>query len=1055
MMKRWMVALSFVFLSAVFCACPAAPRVALFDEAVPGQDRAANAALKAVLERRGYVVDCLDAAAFANLEKQHLAACVLPSCEAVPESVAAMALRLVHAGVPMVFLGGPLLDRKVEKRAGRWYTREMMDAALAQAPLGYRCPELGAAFKPETWRRSQSHGAAAGSFLRREGEELHLSVGPLAGWDVVFSPTGLRLFGEHETLFAFTARAEEPDTTISIELIERDGSRWIATATIGTAWTRHTLTREQFKYWQDSRTKGRGKAGDRVRPSEAHCIGFGVASTHTPSMAGRRADVHFRDIASCRDPFADAAPASALSLVGLAQDGVFPRYKFLVRDDAARAIFRPVGEGFGRGAFQRFKPLTAERGVAAEWILLERRPKMPARCLAGFGARNWNRPEILARVGAALDVMLKGNLLFEAGSGHFAYTPGETVKLGARWRGQSPTARMTVRNAQGTVLHQVDVASGVAVEWRPPAEPAVYTVETRLGDDVIVHEFAVVDPTPDPKADFISVSGGDFMLRGKKWYPVGINFWPLYVAGMAHKDYWAGWMRNEYYAPSLVEWDLAHFAEMGGNMISIQAPASGHERNLLDVLRRCRRHGIYVNLFLQQASPLGTQFVPRATPYETRPSELAEYLSAARLAGNATVFAYDTIWEPGNHVFRDDQARGRWDADWRRWIDENYGSVAAAEKVWGTKARRNKKGEVISPQGKWFIEDGAWRVQMAAYRRFMDNVTSRAWNRATRALRALAPHQLISFRQGNTLPYDFALTGPVRHIDFICPEGYSVPHTDVGEDAIGWLTRYVDATTGGKPIIWSEFGKSIWDGTRMESDPGIAETQGAYQERFYRTGLAAGANGTAPWWWTGGYRVGERSDYGIVSPDGTERPSARLLRDYAPKYHAARAKPVVDTWMVYDRDAHAGGYCRAAFHEGAAAWRAAVAEGQMLGIRLAGTDRTSVTAEGRHLDAEFDEFAMVCEGAEMRVTAVLGNVGTAAWAPAQIGKGGVWLVARAVTGEVLGKLPLAKVVPRLADSGALELRFKATDACVKVRLESEGRFAFGETRWIDGNEVRK
>ena len=64
---------------------------------------------------------------------------------------------------------------------------------------------------------------------------------------------------------------------------------------------------------------------------------------------------------------------------------------------------------------------------------------------------------------------------------------------------------------------------------------------------------------------------------------------------------------------------------------------------------------------------------------------------------------------------------------------------------------------------------------MAAYRRFMDDLTSRKWNRAHRKLRELDPHHLVSFRQGNTLPHDFVFTGTPKHVDFICPEGYAIP----------------------------------------------------------------------------------------------------------------------------------------------------------------------------------------------------------------------------------------------------------------------------------------
>jgi len=542
-----------------------------------------------------------------------------------------------------------------------------------------------------------------------------------------------------------------------------------------------------------------------------------------------------------------------------------------------------------------------------------------------------------------------------------------------------------------------------ALEWQPPALPGEYTLRARLEgvglSDEISHVFAVLDPAPAPTSAFITARAGDFWIGGKQWYPVGVNFWPLYVSGMDEADYWAGWLRDAYYSPALVERDLAQLEDMGVNLVSIQTPPPADYRNLLDFLRRCAKHGIRANLYMGQASPLAFN-----------EKELKGYLESAKLPGNPTVFAYDTIWEPGNHVFKDDAARAKWDAEWRAWIDERYGSLENAETNWSFRARRGKDGRAVSPPDAYFREDGAWRGMMAAYRRFMDNLTSRYWGQAHRRLRELDPNHLVSFRQGNTLPHDFALSGPVKHIDFICPEGYAIRDTDEGEDAIGFITRYVDFTTGGKPVVWSEFGQSVWDSGRMAPNPEAVAKQGRYSERFYRTALAAGANGTVPWWWVGGYRVEERSDFGIVEPDRTERPAARLIREYGPRLKTPRGKQRPEVWFEFDRDAHAGGYWRAAFNEGAQAYRAAAKGGKTLGVRTAGTGTDSATVplvavgnvpcDGsnppKYLDAEFNYLQVrnadgvwqeaadgaviaVASGQAVRARASVGNTQEAAW----------------------------------------------------------------------------
>ena len=117
---------------------------------------------------------------------------------------------------------------------------------------------------------------------------------------------------------------------------------------------------------------------------------------------------------------------------------------------------------------------------------------------------------------------------------------------------------------------------------------------------------------------------------------------------------------------------------------------------------------------------------------------------------------------------------------------------------------------------------------------------------------AIDPHHLISFRQGNTLPHDFTFTATAKHVDFICPEGYAIEQSKEGYDSAGFITRYVHFTTRGKPIVWAEFGKSIWDAARMEPSPQLAIDTAAYHDMFYRMVLEAGTTAQHP----GGGRAG-------------------------------------------------------------------------------------------------------------------------------------------------------------------------------------------------------
>jgi hypothetical protein len=509
---------------------------------------------------------------------------------------------------------------------------------------------------------------------------------------------------------------------------------------------------------------------------------------------------------------------------------------------------------------------------------------------------------------------------------------------------------------------------------------------------------------------------------------------------------------------------------LGINLVSIQAPDLPHYRNLLDFARRCRAHGIFVNLYCGLASPLAF-----------RERELREYLATARLADNPAIMAYDTIWEPGNYVFAGDR-RGDWDVAWREWIVEQYGSMEAAESDWGVTARRDPQGRVISPPDEQFREDGPWRTLMAAYRRFMDDLTSRKWNRAHRQLRELDPNHLVSFRQGNTLPHDFAFTGTPKHIDFICPEGYAIPPGEDGYNAAGFITKYVHFTTNGKPIVWAEFGQSVWDPQAMRPSPARIQEVSRYHELFYRMVLESGANGTIPWWWPGGYRVGENSDFGIMHPDGTPRPAARLIDTYRSRLQTDRSWPAATAWFEMDRDAHAGGYWHTCFHDGRDAYRQAIAAGKQLGIRTAGTGATSATvplvavgnrpltgknppkflnaefnwlqirdAAGRWVEAANGTSISVSPDAPVMARVCVGNTQEATWLAPRGNRMEVGDVALRTTNSsaLPGQWPLPADTQYLADAdfGEITLTARVTQSVrVELRMGVEGRTEFGEKR---------
>ncbi len=1121
-------------LAAVVSQADAAPQVrdpgaavAILADDLPGCDRAYVAKLMTGLGEAGFAVQPLSAAQVCDpqtLSPEKFFLYVIPQCRTYPaaglDALAAFASGRGH----VLFLGGPLLDDPVWSAETGWFNRAAVEAAKRSA-VPQHAPLAGPALNPALWQHASSDPAAAGSWeVRPEGPQRQPCfcywTQNLTNWDGYMSPDIPQLFGPEHTLLSMQVKGGPSTPQLVVEIQEQDGSRWMAVVDIASQWQRVALDARDFKYWIDSPTRDkRGGSGDQLQPAQARRIGFQLAFSHTSAVAPGEHRFWLADLGTCEHPVKQLAamvPPADKTL-----ETILPRYKVYPVDepvtlragahpcapdvtqcpaatDLVCGIPRTMGRGFSRDQKWRFLPLVdavAQDGRArghAAWLLLNHAPPYAGSVFACLGVNDpafLHTPAALALVQSLASRLRTGVFLREAGAEHFAYWPGEAIQLGADVQNlglarQSVVLRMMVRDAEDNVVLSettaLDLPPRENHRWEKlsitaGAPGSTYRVSTALLHestvlDQIEHEIHVLDTAAPAQDQFLTVRGNNFYLGDHPWYPVGVNFWPLYVSGMHHEDYWAGWLQRRYYDPALVEEDLERMAAIGINLVSIQSPDPKFYRNLLDFICRCRKHDIYVNLYCGLASPLAF-----------REKELRDFLATARLADNPTIMAYDTIWEPGNYVFQGDR-RAEWDEAWREWVVEQYGSLEAAEADWGVAGRRDAEGRLISPPDEHFSNDGPWRTMMAAYRRFMDDLTSSRWNRAHRRLRELDPNHLVSFRQGNTLPHDFVFTGTPKHIDFICPEGYSIPPTDDGYYAAGFITKYVHFTTGGKPIVWSEFGQSVWNAATMSPSSARIDEVSKYHEMFYRMALESGANGTIPWWWPGGYREGERSDFGIANPDGSPRPAAQLIAQYGPQLKSARQWPAATVWFDMDRDAHAGGYWYASFHSGRDAYRRAVEAGEQLGIRTAGSGTTSantpLVAVGnrpctgknppKYLNAEFNwllvqdaegQWTEATDGRRIAVSATgpikarvcVGNTQEATWLAPRGAAAAVGEVSLQTTDDsaLQGRWSLPADTRYLADADFGEITLAdglEQPVQVELRMAVEGRTGFGEKR---------
>lgn len=125
----------------------------------------------------------------------------------------------------------------------------------------------------------------------------------------------------------------------------------------------------------------------------------------------------------------------------------------------------------------------------------------------------------------------------------------------------------------------------------------------------------------------------------------------------------------------------------------------------------------------------------------------------------------------------------------------------------------------------------------------------------------------------------------------------------------------------------------------MWSSPVRLEFQAKHYEAFYRMLKASGADGLFSWWYPGGFRYGENSDFGVINPDGSDRAVTKVIRANASGFLSASSKPI-DFWIEIDRDAHPDGVA-GIYDEVKAEFWDAIDRGLTPGLRTAGTGTDS------------------------------------------------------------------------------------------------------------------
>lgn len=546
-----------------------------------------------------------------------------------------------------------------------------------------------------------------------------------------------------------------------------------------------------------------------------------------------------------------------------------------------------------------------------------------------------------ATVTQVLMRMRKGVFLVEGGAEFFTCLPDQEVRTGAVLAnlGQLPASGLDLRigvghDEQPSFQHwgqRLDLAQGerckVIKTWRiPPDWPVrggrvqVQLLEDGRCIDVLEHELTVWLPKESPV--FVRANNGGLWLGDKPWRAHGVNYMPSSGIGVnsAHFEHWLG---RGAYDPEVIERDLRRIANLGMNAVSAFVYYRDHRTlHLLDFLRRAEQLGLRVNLSLRPG-----------TPMDFRWDEIKAIIQYCCLAANDTVLAYDLAWEPSHYDHAYQQKH--YLKAWTGWVIQRYGSIEAAERHWGVrcpsqseKPARPGESEAanatatrgtikiidVPPAGQ-LTKDGPWRRLVADYRVFLDELVAASYSRARDLVRTVDANHLVSFRMQyagdptlnveHLLPYDFY--GLRESVDLWEPEAYG-RIGDWDQVKAGHFTAaYARLCNPALPVIWSEMGYNLWD--PRKGGPGVdkLEFAGKYYRDFYRMMIESGADGVFFWWFPGGCRVNENSDFGIIEPDGTDRTVTQVIRSHGGRFLAAPKPGAPAYWIEIDREADSRG----------------------------------------------------------------------------------------------------------------------------------------------------
>lgn len=897
-----------------------------------------------------------------NVDKHSLV--LIPGIDRVPGGLKGTIGNYLQKGGRILTLGGPAFETETFNYNGTWMPQnDYLAHELNALSDKKKFRIFNAADPADVDAMTRSSNTMERPFSKTIGDyglkdstaQLHVEV-DLECWDnlhYTFTPPK----GKKFTTLCFNAKGDAETFGLYLEVIDRDGARWAASVRLDEEWSFHALSAADFHFWRD----GRPAKTKQLDFNNAATFVFGFALSGVSMKLGHHTFTIDSPFLACCDklnlpmgnqldlegvsPMHELYPITNAANIVTCDNQVFVNKRdYVVPSSLVSCHPGRQGTGYDNKRACRFIPLlrvTDEKGLHsgyAAWInvfssVTDKNEALEG-CMVGcFSAASddFYNMDGLAAVAETVKAMLSPALLVEGGTNEYTYVEPDTdrITVGANFVTypgckSNITATVTLYEDEkelyrldGTPTVLCHNIGNICGEYSISGGKPNLAVTTLLQDgkviDCIRQSIRYWSPKPVDQRNYVHIEDGCFIRDGKILNLFGVNYMPS--SGVSERD---GRLFEHYvcaaaYDPDVIDYDLAHIKDIGMNAISVFVYNESIREcnNILDLICRAEELGIVTDLSIRN----------HVYPMSYVETEVQELIKKLRFDENDSIVAYDIAWEPriGHYVDNSFIGRKHWDGDWAEWVIEQYGSVEHAEALWGCPINRDEDGNIIGVTDAMLDDTSdAYTKIVSAYRRFIDDIVSKIFSEKLTHLRALAPDQLVSLRMSmsgsamttgafkpSNFCYDFSSFAST--LDFMEPEGYCLNGSEEAALQVVFSNAYNRYIQPGTPIVWKEYGRHVWSGSNFTNNKyGNLQQMLDGQREYYRTSLEyclrSHTAGMFAWYYAGGFRIGENSDYGIVNPDGSDRPATKLLREYAPKFLALGKCPKADVVLTVERD---------------------------------------------------------------------------------------------------------------------------------------------------------